>query len=92
MLSVSDNVCFKFKDQYYKTDKSGLPIGGTLSSFLAACYSHIWLEELKQKARTLQDGRREYFYYVDDGFGVWVGSVEGLLRFTEEANKIDTKL
>ena len=91
MHTVSDNVCFKFKNEYFKTDNSSLPIGGTLSSFLAGCYSHEWLEEVKKKAGALQNERKEYFYYVDDGSGIWVGSVEGLLRFTEEANKVNPK-
>ena len=49
MKCVSENVVFRFKDKMYKPDGDGLPTGGALSPFLAACYVQTWMKELKRK-------------------------------------------
>ena len=70
MKCVSENVAFRFQDKLYKPGGDGLPVGGTLSPFLAARYYQKWLGQMKRKCKEEMKKLTEYLVYVDDGFGV----------------------
>jgi len=91
MHTVSENVVFRFKDKLYKPDGDGLPTGGALSPFLAACYVQKWMALLKKKCRGSMNKLIQYLVYVDDGWGVWTGNLAELKALTRKANSINPR-
>jgi hypothetical protein len=89
MECVTENVFSKLNDRLFKQG-CGLPIGGSLSGFLASCYMQIWKEEFDEKAGPIMLAKlKKHNWYVDDGVGVFRGSPEEFQVLTNIANSVD---
>ncbi|KAK3089910.1 hypothetical protein FSP39_007586 [Pinctada imbricata] len=81
--TVLDNNNFNFGDRnFLQTD--GVAIGSRLGKNFACSYMRTWDEKL------LEFPKSPLFYkrFIDDGFGIWTGSVDDLLDFGKHANNI----
>ena len=80
---VLENNVFGFGETNY-LQKEGIAIGSRLGKNFACTYMRKWDEAL------LQSEIKPYFYkrFIDDGFGIWTGSIEELKQFTDHANSI----
>ena len=78
---VLENNVFDFGETNY-SQKSA--IGSRLGKNFACTYMRKWYEAL------LQSEIKPYFYkrFIDDGFGIWTGSIGELKQFTDHANSI----
>ena len=80
---VLDNNNFSLGDSYYiQTD--GVVIGSRLGKNFACSYMRKWDEQLMAASKTPVFYKR----FIDDGFGVWIGSLEELEAFAQHANSI----
>ena len=81
---VLDNNIFKFQEnKYLQTD--GTAIGSKLGRNYACTYMGEWEKQLLKNST-----HKPYIFlrYVDDIFGIWTGSEQGLQEFVQEANRI----
>ena len=80
---VLENNVFGFGETNYM-QKEGIAIGSRLGKNFACTYMRKWDEAL------LQSEIKPYFYkrFIDDGFGIWTGSIRELKQFTDHANSI----
>ena len=81
--TVLENNVFNFGvKQYIQTE--GVAIGSRLGKNFACAYMRKWDEKL------MEFDQKPLFYkrFIDDGFGIWTGSVEELKLFTSFANNI----
>lgn len=69
---------------YNYLQRDGIAIGSRLGKNFACSYMRQWDEEL------LKFGKTSIFYkrFTADGFGIWSGTLNGLMEFTEFVNSI----
>ena len=74
---------FNLGNHHYKQTE-GIAIGSRLGKKIACSYMRKWDEEL------LEYRHQSMFYkrYIDDGFGIWTGTLETLQEFALYANTI----
>jgi hypothetical protein len=77
----NNNFSFCGKD-YIQID--GVAIGSKLGKNYACAYMRKWDQQLVADVPDLLFYKR----FIDDGFGVWTGSVHDLLQFQQKANSI----
>ena len=80
---VLDNNNFNLGNKHYK-QTNGIAIGSRLGKNFACSYMRKWDEEL------MQYSEQPLFYkrFIDDGFGLWTGTLDTLEKFAEYANNI----
>ena len=84
--TVLENNTFKFGDHNYKQTE-GIAIGSRLGRKFACSYMRKWDEELIKYDRPMF-----YKRYIDDGFGIWTGSLQSLQEFARYANNIHSSI
>ena len=80
---VLDNNNFNLGNKHY-IQTNGIAIGSKLGKNFACSYMRKWDEKL------MEYHEQPFFYkrFIDDGFGLWTGSVDTLEKFAEYANGI----
>jgi hypothetical protein len=81
--TVLDNNNFTFCGKNY-TQMDGVAIGSKLGKNYACSYMRKWDEALTADTPNLSFYKR----FIDDGFGIWIGSTEELEQFRQKANAI----
>ena len=84
--TVLENNTFKFEDHNYKQTE-GIAIGSRLGRNFACSYMRKLYEELIKYDRPMF-----YKSYIDDGFGIWTGSLQSLQEFARYANNIHSSI
>ena len=87
--TATSHTYFIFHGEHFRQTK-GLPIGGKLSSILAALFMDDWWQRVK--AAAVANGillPSTYLWYVDDGTGIWRGTLEQLIALKDLANSVD---
>ena len=84
--TVLENNTFKFGDHNYKQTE-GIAIGSRLGRNFACSYMRKWDEELIKYDRPMF-----YKRYIDDGLGIWTGSLQSLQEFARYANNIHSSI
>ena len=81
--TVLDNNNFSFGEKHYR-QIDGVAIGSKLGKNFACCYMRTWDDELMKAQKT------PIFYkrFIDDGFGIWIGTGQELEEFARYANSI----
>ena len=87
--TVLDNSTFTFNNKHYK-QTDGTSIGSKLGKNLACTYMGMWEHELLDRCK--DSPPLIYFRYIDDIFGIWTGSEEGLNQFHNTANNIHKRI
>lgn len=88
ILHVMRHTILTFKDTTYRQVK-GTAIGASSSVAIAEIFVH---EVFETQRHNLQNGPKLYFRYIDDIFGVMVGSGGDLDAFYTWANKVHPNL
>ena len=73
--TVLENNSFKFGDHNYKQTK-GIATGSRLGRIIECSYMPKWDEKLIKHDRPMF-----YIRYIDDGFGIWTGTLQSLQEF-----------
>ena len=76
----------KFEDHNYKQTE-GIAIGFRLGRNFACSYMRKWDEELIK-----HDQHLFYKRYIDNGFGIWTGTLQSLQGFPRGANNIHSSI
>ena len=80
---VLDNNNFNLGNTHY-IQTNGIAIDSKLGKNFACSYMRKWDEKLRKYHE------QPFFYkrFIDDGFGLWTGSLDTMEKFTEYANDI----
>ncbi len=86
--TVLDNNNFSLGSDKHYIQKDGVAIGSRLGKNFACCYMRKWDEQL------VKSRKKPLFYkrFIDDGFGIWGGTVPELQDFAKHANSIHANI